>query len=51
MAKYSINYGGSYDIPQVVNQYGTVFTDPLALYGLCLEQYAHFIVSLVHYIL
>ncbi|EJW84626.1 hypothetical protein WUBG_04465 [Wuchereria bancrofti] len=43
MAKYSINYGGSYDIPQVVNQYGAVFTDPLALYGLCLEQYAHFI--------
>uniref|UniRef100_A0A915PV76 Uncharacterized protein n=1 Tax=Setaria digitata TaxID=48799 RepID=A0A915PV76_9BILA len=44
MAKYSINYGGSYDIPQVINQYGAVFTDPLALYGLCLEQYAHFIV-------
>ncbi|VDK74437.1 unnamed protein product [Litomosoides sigmodontis] len=44
MAKYSINYSGSYDIPQVINQYGAVFTDPLALYGLCLEQYAHFIV-------
>ncbi|VDN21522.1 unnamed protein product [Gongylonema pulchrum] len=45
MAKYSITYGGAYDVPQVINQYGDLFTDPLALYGLCLEQYAHFIVS------
>ncbi|CAG9530665.1 unnamed protein product [Cercopithifilaria johnstoni] len=44
MGKYAINYSGSCDIPQVINQYGTVFTDPIALYGLCLEQYAHFIV-------
>ncbi|VDM95286.1 unnamed protein product [Thelazia callipaeda] len=43
MTKYSISYGGTYDIPQLINQYGAVFTDPLALYGLCLEQYSHFI--------
>ncbi|VDN52350.1 unnamed protein product [Dracunculus medinensis] len=33
------------DFRNNVEQHGTVYTDPLSLFGMCLEQYAHFLVK------
>lgn len=50
MEEHVRNYSSSGEIEtdfrNNVEQHGTVYTDPLSLFGMCLEQYAHFLVSL-----
>lgn len=45
MKKYSVAQGALVEDRHVVDSQGPIFTDPIALFGMALERFAHFLVS------
>lgn len=46
MKKYYVAKGAAVETAHKVDTYGIIYTDPLALFGMCLESFAHFLVGL-----
>ena len=49
LKKYLISKGATEEQVHKVEMYGSVYSDPLALFGMALEQFAHFLVSAPNY--
>ena len=47
MKKYSVAHGALIEDRHLVDTHGQAYTDPLALMGMTLENYAHFLVGFV----
>ncbi|ETN81565.1 tetratricopeptide repeat protein [Necator americanus] len=45
MKKYSVGQGALVEDRHVVDTHGPIFTDPIALFGMALENFAHFLVT------
>ncbi|KAI6218328.1 hypothetical protein M3Y99_01716000 [Aphelenchoides fujianensis] len=45
MKKYFISKGALMEEDNKAEHYGPKYTDPLALFGMCLEQFAHFLIN------
>lgn len=45
MKNYSVAQGALVEDRHVVDRVGQAYTDPIALFGMALERYAHFLVS------
>ncbi|KAJ1374089.1 hypothetical protein KIN20_036684 [Parelaphostrongylus tenuis] len=45
MKKFSIAHGALVEDRHVVDTFGPVYTDPIALFGMTLERFAHFLVT------
>ncbi|KAK6735046.1 hypothetical protein RB195_018320 [Necator americanus] len=45
MKKYSVAQGALVEDRHVVDTHGPIFTDPIALFGMALENFAHFLVT------
>ncbi|VDK51735.1 unnamed protein product [Anisakis simplex] len=45
MKKYVVAQGALVEHRHQVEAHGAAYTDPIALFGMCLEQYAHFLVT------
>ncbi|KAK6026883.1 L27 domain protein [Ostertagia ostertagi] len=45
MKSHSVAHGALIEDRHVVDTQGGVYTDPLALFGMCLERYAHFLIT------